>query len=134
MLVISHGALCRHCSIAYCKNQKLNVSTHDTLGALCNYHKEEIEFLIECVSSKSHGLDEFLPCPSPNPELLVTWRRARGVEPISLGNTDQSESETSNADIKEFEESKPKRSRFSVEPESRDGNVGLIIHTKNNKK
>ena len=126
VLVNSHGAWCRHCPNAYCKNHKDNVITHDTLGALCNDHEEEIEFLIQCVSSKTHGLDEFLPCPSPNPEQLAIWRKARGVEPISVGNTDQSESETSNADIKEFKESKPKRSRFSVEPESRDGSVGLM--------
>ena len=45
------------------------------------------------------------------------------MEPVSVANTEtHSESETSNADSKE---SKPRRSRFSVEPESRESSVGV---------
>ena len=45
------------------------------------------------------------------------------MEPVSVANSEtHSESETSNADSKE---SKPRRSRFSVEPESRESSVGV---------
>ena len=45
------------------------------------------------------------------------------MEPVSVANTEtHSESETRNADSKE---SKPGRSRFRVEPESRESSVGM---------
>ena len=94
---------------------------HEVLGALCVDHEEELEFLLDCVRASTHGMAESLPCPSPTPKQLAVWRKARGVAPVSVANSEtHSESETSNADSKE---SKPRRSRFNVEPESRESSV-----------
>ena len=77
------------------------------LVVLCDEHREEEEFLLDTT--------EILALPSPT---LEVFRKARGVETVSMAQTDtHSESEASNID------SKPRRSIFSVEPERRKSSV-----------
>ena len=50
----------------------------EVLGALCVDYEEELEFLLDCVRARTHGMAESLPCPSPTPKQLAVWRKARG--------------------------------------------------------
>ena len=73
---------CRHCPTAYCPDHSGGVTIHPELGAVCGAHledAEELAFLLQLV--RSQGLEDNLPCPSPNQEQLAVWRRARGADP-----------------------------------------------------
>ena len=71
-------AWCRHCPTAYCQHHAQAITLHPVLGNICDQHDDEdLEFLIQTV--REHGLDDNLPCPSPDPEQMTVWRRARGM-------------------------------------------------------